>query len=128
MPLPAALQRKLINDKNPTGTITNSNLELAIIILGSMLTIQSDSHPFRSILLASHNTPAFAWAIKGSVTSNTVNAFLLHHLARQCHAWQYDLIPGFTLGTTNHNRLHGCNVFAVPHGKFLLSVGMNNVL
>ncbi len=83
------------------GTITNSDLELAAIVIGSALAARDDPLAYDSILLASDNTPAVAWATKGSTTSAAPNAFLLHQLARQRQTWRYSLSPCFTPCSTN---------------------------
>ena len=100
IPLPQSLQRQLISTNNRTGVFTNSDFELAAMITGSVLPASQD-HMHTTILIASNNTPAVVWASKGSTTSTAPNAFLLHHLAQQCHLWKFDMLPCFTSGTSN---------------------------
>jgi hypothetical protein len=101
IPLLQHLRNQLCTAENPTGPITNSDLELAAIILGSTLAAQQDPHTHTPIILASDNTPAVAWATKGSTTSTATNAFLLRNLAQQWRKWNFDVTPYFTPGSTN---------------------------
>jgi hypothetical protein len=57
--------------------------------------------PHPHILIASDNTPAVAWATKGSTTSIKAPAFLLHSLATFHHAIPFTFKPVFTPGHTN---------------------------
>jgi hypothetical protein len=100
-PLSPNIRQKIITQHNPNGTITNSNLELAAMVIGSALAAQNRHRPYHNILLASDNTPSVAWATKGSTTSKSTNAFLLHNLARQRKTWQFDIVPCFTPGSSN---------------------------
>jgi hypothetical protein len=98
---PRPIRDQLITQDNPTGTLTNSDLELTALITGCLLPAAHSPLPHPSIAIASDNTPAVAWAKKGSTTSNKAPAFLLHQLARQRRALPFDLQPFFTPGTTN---------------------------
>jgi hypothetical protein len=98
---PLPIRDQLITQDNPTGTLTNSDLELTALITGCLLPAAHSPLPHPSIAIASDNTPAVAWAKKGSTTSNKAPAFLLHQLARQRRALPFDLQPFFTPGTTN---------------------------
>jgi hypothetical protein len=99
--LPATIRRSLVTHTNPEGTLTNSELELAAIILGSSLAASNAQTQHSSILVASDNTPAIAWTNKGSTTSTSTNAYLLHWLARQRRAFSYDLVACYTPGPSN---------------------------
>jgi hypothetical protein len=101
LPLSPSLRKQLITPDSPGGTISNSDLELAAIVMGSAIAAHHASTPYQSILLASDNTPAIAWTTKGSATSNATNAFLLHQLARQRRHKYYDLVTCYTPGPTN---------------------------
>jgi hypothetical protein len=100
-PFPSSIQNNLISHSNPQGTITNSNLELCAIIVGAALAASTTFIPHPSILLASDNTPAIGWATKGSTTSSTATAYLLHQLAHTRRATPFNLSPIFTPGDTN---------------------------
>jgi hypothetical protein len=86
---------------NPTGTLTNSDLELAAIITGTQLAASHYGGQHPNIVIATDNTPALAWVSKGSTTSTAAPAFLLHYLAQLRRAHKFTLNPVFTSGLTN---------------------------
>jgi hypothetical protein len=100
-PFPAAIQERLITLNNPTGTLTNSDLELAAIITGAQLAARHYGGQHPNIVIATDNTPALAWVSKGSTTSTAAPAFLLHYLAQLRRAHKFTLNPVFTSGLTN---------------------------
>jgi hypothetical protein len=101
VPYSQTIQEQLVTANNPTGTLTNSDLELAAMVTGGILTAQHTLCPHPTILLASDNTPAVAWATKGSTTSHSTNAYLLHTLASQRRARPFQLNVCYTPGLTN---------------------------
>jgi hypothetical protein len=95
---PLEIQQQLVSWTNPTGTITNSDLELAATIAQhDILTEQMDVRE-GTIATLTDNTPAQAWQRKGSTTTTGPAAYLLrlqalhqrHH--RYLPSTQY--IPG----------------------------------
>jgi len=98
---PPSISRAFISTDNPTGLITNSDLELAGLVLGSTLIAQRHYRPYQHISLASDNTPAVAWITKGSTTSNGPPAYLLHMLAQSRRSQKYQLTVPFTSGISN---------------------------
>ena len=76
-PFPPAIQHALVSWTNPTGTITNSDLELA----GTIAQHDVIAHMFplteRTIGTLTDNTPALAWQTKGSTTTTGPAAYLL---------------------------------------------------
>jgi hypothetical protein len=100
-PFPHSISAQLITASNPTGTLNNSDLELAAIITGSVLASRHAHSTHDNILLASDNTPAVAWATKGSTTTTKPPAYLLRHLAIQRRAQPFTLTPCFSPGNTN---------------------------
>ncbi len=76
-PFPAQLQQKLITEDNMVGTLNNSELELAaIVILADLASdLAATTHPM--IWCASDNIAAISWFTKGSTSSNSPSAFLL---------------------------------------------------
>jgi hypothetical protein len=60
---PEALQNQLITQQNLTATITNTDLELAAIIIGSAISA-AYSLPHSSIFLALDDTAAVSWSTK----------------------------------------------------------------
>lgn len=100
-PFPPEIQAQLNTADNTTGTITNSDLELAALILGSATIASHSLFQHSNICLALDNTPAVAWINKGSTTSNGPATYLLHQLAQHCHKHQYSLSTIYTPGSTN---------------------------
>lgn len=80
---------------NMGGQLSNSDLELAAFILGSILPITYTPQAHQSMVLASNNTPAVAWVHWGSTICNQAPAYLLQYLATQCHVLPLDLFSYF---------------------------------
>jgi hypothetical protein len=62
---------------NPTGTITNSDLELAGTIIEHEAIVQNWDVRERTVRVCTENTPTEAWQRKGSVTTTAAPAYLL---------------------------------------------------
>ena len=77
-PFPDSVQDDLVSFKNPTGSITNSDLELASTIPTSD-DILASAVPIEHISTCSlcDNTPAVSWRTKGSTTTVGLAAYLL---------------------------------------------------
>jgi hypothetical protein len=101
MPFPQHIQNNLVSASNPSGTITNSDLELAAIVMGAHLLHSAVSIPHLMIYVGSDNTSAVSWCSKGSTTSNGPNAFLLHLLAQLTNQCGISIQPIFVHGVTN---------------------------
>jgi hypothetical protein len=100
-PFPPSLQRAVVSTSNPTGSITNSDLELAAIVTGASVTVPHPTATPAVLLCATDNTLALAWSTKGSTSSNTTPAFLLPSLAQQaCHR-NFLLNTVYTPGLSN---------------------------
>jgi hypothetical protein len=100
-PFPSHIQQYLVSSANPTGSITNSDLELAALLTGAILAAAHSPTSSPHILIASDNTPAIAWATKGSNTTTKAPAYLLHYLASARRALPFTFTPVFTSGKTN---------------------------
>jgi hypothetical protein len=98
-PFPPAVQNKLVSYDNPTGTVTNSDLELAATIAHhhvlectGLPTAGESTHTFCD------NTPTVAWQTKGSATTTAVTADLLRHSAlhqrKLGHVPRYEYLEG----------------------------------
>jgi hypothetical protein len=74
---PADITKDLVSSKNPSGTITNSDLELAGTITHNDVAAHSFDIRERTISSGSDNTPAVAWQRKGSTTTTAAPAYLL---------------------------------------------------
>ena len=85
---PEEISRRVVSDKNPKGTITNSDLEMAAILLQWLVLESIAVTMHRSALARSDNTPACSWATKMSPKSR-ISARLVRALAlrqRICQA------------------------------------------
>jgi hypothetical protein len=97
-PFPLEVQRRLISFANPTGTITNSDLELAAsvaqhnVLASNVDTQEATIHNF------SKNTPTVFWQRKGAVSNSRPAAQLLRLQAlnqpRHQYVRTYDYLPG----------------------------------
>jgi hypothetical protein len=81
-PFSLEVQQKLVSTKNPTGTLTNSDLELAATIAQHHI-LEEAGYPMagESTHNFCNNTPAVAWQTKGSTSTTQVTADLLRHAA-----------------------------------------------
>jgi hypothetical protein len=86
-PPPSHIAQQLASTTNPTGAVTNSDLELAALVTGSAIAATFPT-PIRPRLhCAVDNTPTLAWANKGSTSSTQAPAFLLRLLAQLCRTF-----------------------------------------
>ena len=71
------MSRAVVSFENPTGTITNSDLELAAHVAAyDVLTEEVDMREATAHAL-SDNTPTLSWAKRGSVSTDSPSAYLL---------------------------------------------------
>jgi hypothetical protein len=76
-PFPIAIQQALVSFENPTGTITNSDLELAGTIGNADVLVHAVDCRHRTIATMCDNTPAVSWQKKRSVTTAGAASYLL---------------------------------------------------
>ena len=95
---PNQVQKQFISSLNPSGTITNSDLELAGSIAHDAMLAQTIPLARRSLCSFSDNTPTIAWRNKGSTTTSGPAAYLLQLAALHQRLYQYQsklqFIPG----------------------------------
>jgi len=95
---PKDIQKRLITDKNPAGTISISDLELAGGLLHLDVLCQQYDVRERTILSKTDNLAALFWQRKGSTTSDTVPPYLLRLFAmhQRLHHYvpRHDYVPG----------------------------------
>lgn len=78
---PKEIREKLITDKNPSGTLTINDLELAGIVLGWLIMeIAEENLEYSHIGMFCDNTSATSWASKGHSTKSIPAARLLRFL------------------------------------------------
>jgi hypothetical protein len=99
---PPHIQSRLVSTTNPTGDITNSDLELTALVLGHHTQHQLiPKLPYTCTYIATDNTPTHAWVSKGSPTTTGPPAFLLRQLARDCRDARATVYSVFTPGSSN---------------------------
>jgi hypothetical protein len=102
IPFPKTLIAELVSPANPSGTLTNSNLELAAAVMGHTLLLHTASTlPFTSVQMATDNTPTQAWIQHGSTSTTKAPAFLLSQLANTNQTHNASVSMLFTPGATN---------------------------
>ncbi len=82
-PFSAAIQQALISYDNPTGTLTNSDLELAGTIMHQAVLADHAVVLGETAHTLCDNTPAVAWRDSGSSTTTAAHAYLLRLAALQ---------------------------------------------
>jgi hypothetical protein len=88
-PFPVSVQANVVSFENPTGTVTNSDLELVGTIVHQAVLGENAAVEGETAHTLCDNTPAVAWRHKGSTTSTNRNAHLLRlaaHLRKQQRA------------------------------------------
>ena len=97
-PFPAPVVQALVSFDNPTGTITNSDLELAGTIAQLDVLAQAADIRERTIHNLTDNTPTLYWHRKGSTTTTGPAAYLLRlaalHQRHHRYLALHDYIPG----------------------------------
>jgi len=81
-PFPTSVSSLLVSTTNKTGTLSNSDFELAAIIAGTAVLQANANTTAATLYIASDNTPAVSWCTKGSTSSIGANAHLLRYLAQ----------------------------------------------
>jgi hypothetical protein len=98
---PPAIAAELITDTNPHGTLTNSDFELAAVIMGAAILSTNTPLHHSHIWSASDNTPAVSWCHRGSTSTQTPNAYLLQWLASLTRDMSFVSCPVSVPGHTN---------------------------
>ena len=97
-PFPEHVQSRLVSFSNPTGTITNSDLELAGTIAQHDIIAQHCHAAEKTIHTLTDNSPAVHWQTKGSTTTTGPAAYLLRlqslHSRHYRYLTRYSHIPG----------------------------------
>ena len=98
---PQSVQQQLVSLQNPTGTITNSDLELAGTIGHDLMLASTVPVQHLTTCTFTDNTPTVAWRHKGSVTSTSPAAYLLRLSALHCRHHCYKPETHFLAGNLN---------------------------
>lgn len=98
LPFPKHIQQQLVSFANPSGAISNSDLELAGAFLHLDCAAQCYDIRERTVKAATDNTPTLFWSRKGSVSTTGPAAPLLRLMALHQRHHRYvklhDFIPG----------------------------------
>ena len=109
----------LVTDKNPNGTITNSDLELA----GGLLHLEAISQHFdvreRTILSKTDNLATLFWQRKGSTTSSKPPAHLLRLFGIHQRFHRYVPRHDYISGKSNPMADDASRLFHLPDSQFL---------
>jgi len=95
---PKAIQCALVSVANPTGTITNSDLELLGTIAHQAVLASQTPMAETTLALLNDNMAAIHWLQWGLVTSTKATTYLLHvqalHAQHHCYTMTYNYLPG----------------------------------
>jgi hypothetical protein len=95
------ITKDLVTFENPTGAVTNSDLELAASLVQHDIAAHAFDVRERTIASGSDNTPTVAWQCKGSTTTTSAPAYLLHVQALHQRFHRYYSLAFFIPGTLN---------------------------
>jgi hypothetical protein len=97
---PQDITNNLVSTSNPTGTVTNSDLELAGGLLHLDIVAQNYDVRERTVLSKTDNLATLFWQRKGSATTDKVPAHLLRlfgiHQRFHRYVPRHDYIPGLS--------------------------------
>lgn len=98
---PSDIQKDLVSFKNPNGSITNSDLELAGCIGHQDILLQEVDCAMRTITPLGDNTPQVSWHHKGSTTTTGPAAYLLRMNSLHQRHFRYLSKAGWIAGDAN---------------------------
>jgi len=98
---PAEISSNLVSWENPTGTITNSDLELAGCIAHQDVLLQTVNCAGRTVLPLGDNTPSVSWHLKGSTSTTGPAAYLLRLNSLHQRHFRYLARAGWIAGPVN---------------------------
>jgi hypothetical protein len=101
IPFPVDVQSKLVSTTNLTGTITNSDLELAATIMQHDAICQLYDVRERTIHTSTDNQATQAWQTRKSTTTNSTPAFLLRLQAIHQRYHRYFPLHSYLPGKLN---------------------------
>jgi hypothetical protein len=98
---PRNIVDKLVSFDNPTGTINNSELELAGAIVHQDVLLQQVNVAHRTIVPLGDNTAAVSWQTKGSTSTSGPSAYLLGMNSLHQRHHRYLAKPDYISGPAN---------------------------
>ncbi len=100
-PFSPPIRQALATADNPTGSITNSDLELTALLTGVALGTMIPTSTCHVLHCTIDNTPALAWSTRGSTSSNAPPAYLLRLHSQLARQRDFTLRSVFTPGMTS---------------------------
>jgi hypothetical protein len=97
-PFPTSIQNALVSNSNPSGSITNSDLELLGVVAHTQALATTQDLSNATLWIGCDNTPAVAWSSRGSSSVAAPRSYLLRHLGLLTRAAQMKVrvlsVPG----------------------------------
>ncbi len=118
-PFPLDIQQRVVGDNNPTGTITNSDLELAGTIAHADVAVTNVECRERTLATACDNMAAVSWQRKGSVTTTGSAAYLLRENSIHQREHRYCHVVRHLAGTSNTMADDASRRFDLDDSQFL---------
>jgi hypothetical protein len=100
-PFPADIQARVVSFDNPTGDITNSDLELTGAVAQHDVVAQTWDVRHTTVATRNDNTPTVGWTLRGSVSREGPVAYLLRLFALHRRAYRYTTAIAHLAGDMN---------------------------
>jgi hypothetical protein len=100
-PFSAALADRLVSSSNPSGDLTNSDLELAAVLTHTDILAQHYDIRERAVAVLSDNVSAVSWSKRKSVTTRDPAAYLLRLASLHQRHYRYQSSHDHIAGTAN---------------------------
>ena len=100
-PFPPDIQARVVSFDNPSGDITNSDLELAGVIAQNDVITQLWDVRHTTIGTRTDNSPAVGWTLRGSISKDGPVAYLLRLFSLHRRAYRYTVAIEHLSGERN---------------------------
>ena len=101
LPFPQDVQDSLVSSDNPSGVITNSDLEHAGLIAQTAVVASTHNVRYATIANGGDNTPSLSRMQKGAVSSETVPAYLCDYACLLQRQYRYCQVNFYLPGPAN---------------------------
>ena len=119
VPFPEDIQAALVSEENPTGSVTNSDLEQAAILMQLEMVALQKGATYATIHTFSDNTPTIARFRKGAISSDRAPAYLCRLASLHQRVHRYCSIVSFINGPENVMADDASRLQHLPHPTFL---------
>ena len=116
---PKSIKDELVTEDNPTGTISNSDLELAGGLLHLQALVQACDARERTMLSKTDNLAALFWQRKGSTSTDKASAHLLRLFGLHQRYHRYVPRHDYLSGPSNPLADASSRLFHLPNTQFL---------